>query len=195
MRRALLFLAAALLLASACGAAEQVRGTALAGRLAPDFRLSDAQGRPVALSDYRGRPLVLTFLYTECPDECPLIAGKLSTVAQTLGSEMDRAAFVAVSVDPLNDTPAAAAAFVNRYQLAGRLAYLIGSEGELRPVWEAYFVGVQQPGQGAALLHEKEIGHTARVIVIDKNGKERANFGSEFKADDMVHNLRLLLKE
>lgn len=32
------------------------------GELAPDFELSDVQGKPVRLSDLRGRPVVLAFL-------------------------------------------------------------------------------------------------------------------------------------
>jgi peroxiredoxin len=32
------------------------------GELAPDFELSDVEGKPVRLSDFRGKPVVLSFL-------------------------------------------------------------------------------------------------------------------------------------
>src|SRR5438045_2983066 len=44
---------------------------------APDFQLSDQFGQPVRLSSFKGKVVVLTFLYTNCPDACPLITGKL----------------------------------------------------------------------------------------------------------------------
>jgi hypothetical protein len=41
---------------------------------APEFSLRDANGAPVALSDLRGKVVVLNFIYTKCPDVCPLHA-------------------------------------------------------------------------------------------------------------------------
>lgn len=32
------------------------------GEPAPDFELTDAEGKPVRLSDFRGKPVVLAFL-------------------------------------------------------------------------------------------------------------------------------------
>ena len=46
------------------------------GRPAPDFRLSDLDGQPVALSELRGRPVVVNFWASyclACRDEAPLL--------------------------------------------------------------------------------------------------------------------------
>ena len=40
----------------------------------PDFALRDQNGRFVRLSAQRGKVVVVTFLYTHCPDLCPLTA-------------------------------------------------------------------------------------------------------------------------
>src|SRR5690348_9289547 len=44
---------------------------------APDFTLRDQDGQSVRMASLRGRVVALTFLYTKCPDACPLIAAKL----------------------------------------------------------------------------------------------------------------------
>jgi protein SCO1/2 len=42
-------------------------------RQAPHFRLSDARGGVLDTRRLRGSPYVVTFLFTDCPDVCPLI--------------------------------------------------------------------------------------------------------------------------
>lgn len=61
MRRFTAFLAAAAVLASPALAAPQL------GKPAPNFKLTDANGRAVSLSDYRGRPVVLEWHNPGCP--------------------------------------------------------------------------------------------------------------------------------
>src|SRR5579864_3861972 len=62
-----------------------LQGTDLGGIPAPDFRLTDQFGKPVSLSQFKGKPVVVTFLYTHCPDICPVIADKLHSAMQVLG--------------------------------------------------------------------------------------------------------------
>lgn len=98
-RLAPVVIALSLLLAS-CSQPVQLKGTDLGKDPAPNFQLEDQEGRQVALSDLRGKVVVLTFLYTHCPDVCPLIAEHLKTASSQLGAAMNQVAFVAVSVDP-----------------------------------------------------------------------------------------------
>src|SRR5579863_3326998 len=71
---------------------------------APDFKLEDQLGQNVTLSEFRGKVVVLTFLYTTCPDTCPIVTEKLHQARADLGSDAARTAILAVSVDPTNDT-------------------------------------------------------------------------------------------
>src|SRR5271169_3323840 len=48
--------------------------------------LHDYQGQPVSLANYRGKAVFVTFLYTHCPDVCPLIASQLHNALSRLGS-------------------------------------------------------------------------------------------------------------
>ncbi|HWX64545.1 SCO family protein, partial [Bradyrhizobium sp.] len=40
---------------------------------APTFTLTSQDAKPVALADLRGKVVALTFIYTDCPDICPLL--------------------------------------------------------------------------------------------------------------------------
>src|SRR5215470_1019174 len=70
--------------------APTLQGADLGGAAAPNFRLSDQFGNPISLSQFQGKPVVLTFLYTHCPDTCPLIADKLHLTLTKLGSDSSK---------------------------------------------------------------------------------------------------------
>lgn len=162
-----------------------------------DFHLPDQDGRMVSLSDLRGKAIALTFLYTHCPDVCPLIADTLHQTHQQLGDLAGRVVLVAVSVDPTGDTPAAVRAFLATHHVQGELTYLRGSFAQLRPVWNHYFVGsdAKEVSPGAASASSPtapQVGHTALVYVIDSEGKIKAFLPSNFDPRDLVTDLRLL---
>lgn len=180
-----------LVILSAC-APQSLKGTDLGKAPAPDFKLADQTGSAVSLADFRGKVGVLTFLYTRCPDECPLIASKLYTTSGLLGDAMNQTAFVAVSVDPDNDTPLAVAKFVQQHNLEGKLRYLIGTREQLQPVWSAYSLYVAPSPTNATL---PSVSHSSRVIVIDKAGNQRANLSSDFEPADLAFDVRALLNE
>ena len=135
---------------AASGSKSPFRGPALiTPKPAPDFALRDQNGELVRMSDQRGKVVLLTFLYTHCPDVCPLIAGNLHTSLAQLGSHASRVQVVAVSADPKGDTPKTVAAFLAKHQLTGKMRYLIGSRKALEKVWLRWGIvakpGVDQP--------------------------------------------------
>ena len=147
------------------GAGGGFSGTlALPARPAPPIDLRNYLGQPVTLSAYRGKAVLVTFLYTNCPDVCPLITSNLRVAMNLLGARRSKAQIIAVSVDPRGDTPAAVARFLRAHGMAGRMQYLIGSAGELSRTWAAWNVGsspeVGQPRAGCALgarvRHQRE---------------------------------------
>jgi protein SCO1/2 len=166
-----------------------LRGTGGAYPLAPDFRLVDQSGTPVSLSQFRGRPVVLTFLYTHCPDECPLTAEKLRVALHQLGASASGVAILAVSTDPIGDTQAAAQAFSAQHQMLDRWHYLIGAHDQLAPVWKAYGIAV------AAGARAGEVTHGLGLYVIDKQGRERVYLGNDFDPAALAADLRILAGE
>lgn len=155
----------------------------LNGHAAPAFRLTDGRGGTVDTRALHGRPYALTFLYTHCPDVCPLLASKLgAALAGAPGAKV-----VAVSVDPRGDTPAAVRAFAAARHLPATFRYAIGRASDLAPVWRAYFVTSQ-------LGDARRSTHTAAVWLVDAHGRLRGMYpgGAPIAAADVAHDLRAL---
>jgi protein SCO1/2 len=157
---------------------------------APDFELADARGGRTGTGEMAGRPYLVTFLYSDCPDVCPLIAQEIRQAFKLLGRRADDVAALAVSVDPRGDTRENVLRFLRRHRLPPNFHYLIGSRDELAPVWSAYYAAPQLPGRA-------ESAHTASVWVIDGRGRIRTKFsgGAPIAPPDIAHDLRQLLRE
>jgi protein SCO1 len=156
-------------------------------RTAPPIRLHDAYGRPVTLAAQRGRYVLVTFLYTHCPDVCPLITENLNRALQSLGRSADDVRVLAVSVDPKGDTAAAVRAYSRRMRLVPQFRYLIGTRAELRPTWAAWNVlSVRQSAQ--------VVDHVAYTALVDRAGKERVLYGANVQAKEVLHDLRVLMR-
>jgi protein SCO1/2 len=162
-------------------------GTDLGATDAPDFTLTDGvSGRAVTLSAQRGQVVALTFLYTNCPDVCPLTATRFRAAQTELQGDATRVTFIAVSVDPDRDTPQAVQAFSAAHGLASNWFYLVGGRAQLSPVWAAYGIGVQA---GSAA-----VTHNDAVYLIDARGRERVLLHSEDLVTNLTNDLRALLK-
>ena len=168
-----------------------LQGTDLGGVPAPNFRLIDQFGRPVSLAQFKGKPVVLTFLYTHCPDQCPLTAEKLHAVMLSLGSDAQHVGVVAVSTDPRRDTTAAALNFSQVHRMQNYWHYLLGTESELSPIWSSYSVYAAPTPTSTG----GSVAHTTAVYIIDKQGRERVFFGSDFTSEQLTKDLQILLKE
>ncbi len=164
---------------------------------APDFRLKDQHEVTVSLSGLRGKVVALTFLYTHCPDACPLIADMMHKAYQRLGDTAKRVAFVAISVDPRGDTQEGIRAFLATHHVENDLAYLTGSFAELKAVWGGYYIGTEAkdftPRVAAKGPQAPElVGHSALVYVIDPRGEIRVILPSNFDPQDLVTDARIL---
>jgi protein SCO1/2 len=199
MARLALLLAAALLLAGCGRSAATIvvptqptklfaGGQVTPPRRAPAISLRDAAGAPVTLAGQRGRYVLVTFLYTHCPDVCPLIASNLNGAVRALGARGKDVRVLAVSVDPKGDTPAAVRAYVKRMHLVPEFRYLIGSAAELKRAWAAWHVLSVKQSAGV-------IDHIAYTALVDPTGTERVLYGSDVHARDVVHDLRVLMHD
>jgi protein SCO1/2 len=156
-------------------------------RPAEPIALHDAEGRAVTLAGQRGRYVLVTFLYTHCLDVCPLIAANLNTALRTIGPERRNVRVLAVSVDPTGDTRAAVRAYVKRMHLLPQFRYLIGTRAELHRVWVVWHV--------LAVARKADVvDHIAYTALVDPTGKERVLYNSQVKSQQVVHDLRRLLR-
>ena len=209
----LLALAPALLACSAAPMPEDFKGTPFTNaRQAQDFVLTDQFGAPKSLSgDFSGKVVALTFLYTECPDVCPIVANHLRDVSASVEEDGMDAAIVIVSVDPQRDTVESALAYSERWGMSERWTYLVGEEATLKDVWKAYYIDpyIHGPGRGdssskaaptvgagsggvSALVEQTgRVIHSAPIYIIDADGVMRSAFTLPLEAADVAHDIRL----
>jgi len=187
-------LAALLVLATvttlACSGSSQLTGTSLGKDRAPDFHLRDSGGEAYSLDQFRGKVVVLTFLYTHCPDYCPLTAELLRHADEAAGHPSD-VVYLAVSVDPAGDTAASILDFEQSHhldELGGRWHYLTGDPGELAEVWHNYYVGATSAAAAG------QTDHTTVVYFIDKDGNRRVFSDLDVPAEALARNELVLAR-
>jgi protein SCO1/2 len=162
------------------------RGTELSPAVAaPGFTLRGQDGRAVSLAANRGHFVVVAFLYTHCPDVCPVIAGNLNQTLKTAVGRRAGLRVLAVSVDPRGDTPAAVRHYVREHRLVPAFRYLIGNRTRLARVWRAFHIATMRGQNGV-------IAHSTYEILIDPTGRERVIWNSSARTSDFVHDLGLL---
>jgi len=192
---------------------EDFKGTAFRDeRQAQDFALTDQFGVSRSLhGDYAGEVVVLTFLYTECPDVCPVMANHLREIATVLEEEGSEAQIVVVSVDPEGDTVDSVLEYSNRWKMTDRWTYLVGEEAELKEVWRAYYIdpyvhgpgravetpvaqSADRPSGGVSALVEQSgrVIHSAPIYIIDGEALMRSAFTLPFEWQDVIHDVKLV---
>jgi protein SCO1/2 len=164
-----------------------LQGTDLGNSPAPNFMLTDQFGKQVSLAEFKGKPVVLTFLYTNCPDQCPLTAEKLHATLQDLGNASKNVEMLAVSTDPARDTTSAALKFSQAHRMQDYWHYLVGKKDQLAPIWSAYGIYAQPVQQ--------TVNHSLGLYIIDKQGHERVFLGNDFTPTQLAADLQALLKE
>jgi protein SCO1 len=157
-----------------------------AGKTAPDFTLRTEDGTHLRLSSERGRLVLITFLYTQCRDVCPLIAIGLDSIVRNLGKDARSVTILAISVDPKGDTPRAVRAYIRSHRLGREFHWLIGARTQLYPVWRAYNVGVSGENTDT-------VAHTAPVLLLDRRGRPRVYYQQPMSRRAIGHDLRVLL--
>jgi protein SCO1/2 len=148
-------------------------------------------GERVALGDYRGKAVFVTFLYTHCPDVCPLMTAELHDTLEKLGPRRSRRLrIVAISVDPHHDNRKAVAHFLALHRMTGRMKYLIGSADELGPVWKQWNVGSTPDS-----VNPEFVAHSALIYGIGASGRLTTIYPENFQPGQIIHDLPKLLQE
>ena len=188
-QRALLPLALLAVL-TGCGGGQLRGGVFEPPQPAPALVLTDQRGQTFDLTAQTGKVVLLYFGYTYCPDVCPTSLADITTARRELGADAARVQVAFVTVDPQRDTPQV----LTRYLGAFDKAYLglTGTTLELQRVLDAYQVkAVRRDSQGSASY---TVDHTAFIYVIDPQGRLRELLPFGTRADDIVNDVRLMLR-
>jgi protein SCO1 len=156
---------------------------------APPFTLTSQDGRAVSLAALRGKVVAVTFIYTSCPDICPLLTQKMVQVQDELGAKFGlKVAFLSITIDPERDTPAVLKSYAQAFgaKLAG-WSFLTGPPAAIRDVTRRYGLFVAKRKDGS-------VDHTELTSIVDAGGAMRVQYlGAHFDPEEFRRDLLSLV--
>ncbi|HWO40567.1 MAG TPA: SCO family protein [Candidatus Eisenbacteria bacterium] len=145
----------------------------------PPFSLTERDGRQVTLADLKGKVWIANFIYTNCPDTCPIQSAQLRQIQEGFKSEKDLK-LVSITVDPERDTPEALSKYANRFGAdPERWLFLTGEKEAIHKfAQEGFRLGAaeiphsKRPESGATHTH------SPRFVLIDRAAQIRGYYVS-----------------
>jgi len=191
MRRLTWLLVATFWLLAACSPST-FKATDITGAdFARSFELTGHDGKRYTLADFKGKVVLIFFGFTQCPDVCPTALSRFASVAAELGDGAENIQVLFISVDPERDTRELLAQYVPAFN--PRFLGLYGDADTTARTAKEFKVFYQkQPGKTE---NTYTIDHMAGAYVFDKAGRVRLFLRHEAPVADIVHDVRILLKQ
>jgi len=170
----------------------QLRGSVIdSSAAAPEIVLAATDGSTYSLRERQGRVALIFFGYTSCPDVCPATLSEMREVRKALGERAADVDMLFITVDPARDSLERMGMYVSLFDPA--ILGLTGSPEALESVYRAYGVTVEFQTETTAAGYL--VTHSSRVYVVDRAGKLRLTYPFGTAVDDIVQDVRYLLKE
>jgi len=107
-----------------------------------DLPLLTQEGREVRFYTdmLKGRLVLISFIYTNCTEICPILMPNLVEIQNDLGDRFGREiSFISISVDPEDDTPEVLKAYGEKYGAKPGWTFLTGKKENVD--WVVYKLG------------------------------------------------------
>jgi protein SCO1/2 len=160
-------------------------------RVAPDFTLPSSRDDQFTLSKHRGKLLVLGFGFSHCPNVCPITLANLAQTVKNLGPLADQVQVVYVTVDPERDTATRLREYLANFNPS--FIGITGTAEELTVVRQAY--GIIAKNEVEKKGGTSQVHHSSFVYLIDREGLLRALVPFGKSADDITHDIKILLRD
>jgi protein SCO1 len=97
------------------------------------LKLVDQDDNPFVIDSLRGKVVLFNFIFTSCPNICPVQTQALAEVQRKIPPEhRDRVQFVSVSIDPEHDRPAVLRSFASRFRVDfSRWTFVTGGTADI----------------------------------------------------------------
>jgi protein SCO1 len=160
-------------------------------RAAPEIVLPASNGEQFKLSSYRGKVVVLEFGYTHCLDVCPVSLAALTQARQKLGAAAADVQVVFITVDPARDSAERLRTYLKPFDPT--FIGITGTQRQIDALLKSYGISAtRRPVEGSKT--DYTMHHSSYLYFIDRQGMQRALMPFGRPADDMVHDLKLLLQ-
>ena len=147
----------------------------------PDFQLVAADGQPFGTKQLDGRVWVADFIFTTCPEVCPLMTERMSRLQTWLRDQRlgDQVHLVSISVDPERDTPAV----LTKYAAATHAkpenwTFLTGPQQQIEDAVVRGFKEAMVREKDAAQEDGFAIVHGTKFVLVDGKRQIRGYYDS-----------------
>jgi len=157
----------------------------------PNFALIDQDQKPFHAHSLHGKVALVSFIYTTCPDVCPLLTAKIAGIQRKLKSQgVNGHFFVSITTDPDVDKPTTLKSYGKRFGADFRSwAFLTGDKNELSEAWRFFGVRVNKRGKGLT-------DHTGVTTLIDREGIRRIDYyGDSWTEKEVLSDIAELAKD
>jgi protein SCO1/2 len=176
------------LLLSACAKPE----TLLDLGTLPSFELVDQRGYTFGNAQLSGKVTIADFIFTSCPDVCPLLTDELVALRKQLPQRAPLA-LVSFSVDPEHDTPERLQAFAKQHG-ANRPQwwFVTGPLDEIKAVVTGGFKQAMDL-QPTAAGEPRNVLHGTHFVLVDRAGHIRGFYRSDAEGQKALRSAVLSL--
>ena len=132
----------------------------------PDFKLTQQDGKIFDDKKMRGHIWLADFMFTRCPNQCPMMSVKFGALQGSLPSDVRLVSF---SVDPEHDDTAALKNYAGTYGAKeGRWIFLTGETAVIHSIMSRLHLGNDNDPNM----------HSLRFVLLDKDLRVRGYYDS-----------------
>ena len=139
-------------------------------------------------ADLTGRPVVVSAVYTRCPDVCLMTMANMKNVKRELGADTARVGFATLTFDPNRDTPSVLRAYARSWGTGPDWRLLTGDSVTVAGLMERLEIRYEVSrtdtlASGETTYH---ISHTDKAILLDAEGRVVETYGGSAAVPEMV---------
>jgi len=143
------------------------------------FEVVNQNGEEITFpDDYTGKYVIMGFIYTNCPDICPLVTQNMIKVQKELGNP-DDVQFLGVTFDPKRDTPQVLKEYKNVFDLGRNFDFLTADSSTVSELMDSVrvrsqvsFTRIRDDGKELYFMN-----HSDKIMVLDKKGRVIFEYG------------------
>lgn len=129
----------------------------------PNFSFQDINNETINNQSLAGKEYLINFFFTSCPQICPVINGKIATLAK----EFKNMNFLSVSIDPKRDSLEVLKKYATRFQAdSAQWHFVRGEKEKINRFIEQLMLSVSN-------LPDR---HTTRIVMVDKSSRIKGFF-------------------
>jgi len=150
-------------------------GFGINGAQVTDFTAIDQHGNNFTYSDIDSKVTIVAFIFTRCPDVCPITTQLLSQVSTELGDKMQDVTIISISVDPEYDTPERLLEFTESHSVDW--PHITGDVETMQALWDDFGIFVDKGYIDAHVIEDNNSTMEHRVGVVFPDNSSEMHMG------------------